>query len=377
MSETGTSLARRLRMEMVAPRSLLANPRNMRVHSRRQIKQIAESIKDHGFLSPLIADENRMVLAGNGRLQGAQLLGLECVPVVWATHLSAAQKRAFALADNKLTDNSTWNREQLAIELGELIELLPMEGIEISTTGFATAEIDLLLQDESAPLADAEDELPEIPQVPVTQRGDLWCLGENRLLCGDAHNLALLQRLMNGVSAKAVICDPPFNLSARAIGSRGRVKHPNFVQAAGEMQPEEFCQFLATTLSNAIQVSSDGALHYVFMDWRHVCDLISVGRSIYRDMLNLVVWDKKTGGQGSLYRSQHELIGVFRVGETAHVNNIQLGKFGRNRTNIWVHQGCNSFGHHRTGSLSAHPTVKPAALISEALLDCTQRAMRS
>jgi DNA modification methylase len=178
---------------------------------------------------------------------------------------------------------------------------------------------------------------------------------------------------MDGASASAVFCDPPYNLRVGAIGGRGRVRHPEFAFASGEMSRSQYRKFLTETLGNAVRVSSEGAVHFVCMDWRHISDLIEVGRELYDPMLNLVVWNKSNAGQGSLYRSQYELIGVFRVGGHPHRNNVELGRFGRNRSNVWTYAGVNTFGRGRTETLAAHPTVKPVALVADALLDCTAR----
>jgi DNA modification methylase len=314
-----------------------------------------------------------MVLAGHGRLDAARLEGLDHVPVVRFSHLTAAQKRAYLIADNKIAEQAGWDREMLAIELGELIELLPTEGFDVSLTGFEAPEIDSLLADMTPSRPAPEDILPVLPPNPATRRGDLWQLKRHRLLCGDARDPGGFARLMNGASASAVFCDPPYNLRVRAIGGRGRVQHPEFAFASGEMSPSQFRKFLTTTLGNGIRVSSEGAVHFVCMDWRHISDLIDVGRKLYDAMLNLVVWNKSNAGQGSFYRSQHELIGVFRVGGHPHRNNVELGRFGRNRSNIWTYAGVNTFGRGRMEALAAHPTVKPVALVADALLDCTAR----
>jgi DNA modification methylase len=353
--------------------ALRPNTRNPRTHSKKQIKQIAASIKKFGFLNPVIVDENNMVLAGHGRLEAARLDDLTHVPTVCFEHLTAAQKRAYLIADNKIAEQAGWDREMLAIELGELIELLPVEGFDVSVTGFETSEIDLLFADMAASYSEPEEAIPPPPRNAVTERGDLWLLGKHRLLCGDAQQTKQFSRLMNGASAKAVFCDPPYNLRVSAIGGRGRIRHPEFAFASGEMQPQQFQRFLSRILANGVRVSTEGAIHFVCMDWRHIVDLMSVGRKLYGDMLNLVVWNKSNAGQGSFYRSQHELIGVFRVGEQPHRNNVELGRFGRNRSNVWTYAGVNTFGRGRMEALAAHPTVKPTVLVADALLDCTAR----
>ena len=218
-----------------------------------------------------------------------------------------------------------------------------------------------------------EDVIPPFPETAITRRGDLWLLGKHRLLCGDAREPKDLDRTMSGALATAVFCDPPYNLRVRAIGGRGRVQHSEFAFASGEMSEAQFRNFLSQTLGNGVRVSVEGAVHFVCMDWRHIGALIEVGRELYGEMLNIVAWVKSNAGQGSFYRSQHEFIGVFRVGDEPHRNNVELGRFGRNRSNVWTYAGVNTFGKGRNEALAAHPTVKPVALVADALLDCTAR----
>jgi DNA modification methylase len=352
---------------------LRANPKNARTHSKKQIRQIAASLRKFGFLNPIIADDNDMVLAGHGRLEAARLEGLAQVPVLRFSHLSEAQKRAYVIADNRIAEQAGWDRDILAIELGELIDILPIDGLDVSLTGFDTAEIDLLLADITASRPGPEDVLPALPENAVTQPGDLWLLGRHRLLCADARDAGGFAQLMNGVSAAAVFCDPPYNVRVKSIGGRGKVRHREFAFASGEMSTEQYRNFLTETLANGAHVSRDGAVHFVCTDWRHIGDLIDVGRILFGETLNIVVWNKSNAGQGSFYRSKYELIGVFRVGEKQHQNNVELGRFGRNRTNVWDYPGVNSFGKGRAEALAAHPTVKPVALVADALLDCTVR----
>jgi DNA modification methylase len=324
-------------------------------------------------MKPVIVDDTGMILAGHGFVEAARLAGLNRVEVLRFSHLSETQKRAYLLADNKIAEEAGWNREMLAIELGELADLLPAEGFDVSLTGFETAEIDLLLADMAPSRPEPADAVPELPQKAIARRGDIWLLGKHRLMCGDAQEATELKRLMNGKLAGAVFCDPPYNRPARSIGGRGQIKHSDFAFASGEMSPTRFKRFLAQTLGNGVQVSAEGAVHFVCMDWRHIAELAEVGRDLYGAMLNLVVWNKSNAGQGAFYRSQHELIGVFRVGNDSHRNNVELGRFGRNRSNVWNYAGINTFGTDRMKALASHPTVKPLALVADALLDCTNR----
>lgn len=326
-----------------------------------------------GFRSPILADNLNYVLAGHARLEAAKQLGLKAVPVIRFSDMSEVQKRAYMLADNRLPMGAGWDLEILALELGELSDLLPTEGVEVSDTGFEVAEVDTYLAAAADPASEPADELPPLPERATTRRGDMWLVGKHRILCGDSRDRHVIEFLMEDARAAAVFCDPPYNVQVKGIVGRGRVKHPEFAFASGEMRGEEFPNFLRVTLLNSVQFSKPGAVHYVCMDWRHVADLLQVGREIYGATLNLISWVKSNAGQGSFYRSQHELIAVFRVGDESHRNNVELGRYGRNRSNVWTYAGVNSFSKGRMEALKSHPTVKPVALVADALLDCTKR----
>ena len=362
------------------PAVLHVNPRNARTHSKRQIRQIADSIHAFGFTNPILVDENGLVLAGHGRLAAAKQLGLESVPTLSIERLTDAQKRAYVLADNRLAEKAGWDRNLLAVELGELAVLLPALDLDwsIEVTGFVGGEIEVLAHDQAEERTEAEDALPTPESGPsVTRRGDLWQLGPHRVLCGDARSAAEVDHLMAGEQAAMVFTDPPYNVPiAGHVTRRGTKAHREFAFASGEMSTSDFRDFLATCLGNAVRVSRPGAVHDVFMDWRHVGDLIAVGEGLYETMLNLCVWNKGTAGQGSFYRSQHELVAVFRVGSVGHQNNVALGQFGRNRSNVWSYPGVAGYGPDRAVALAMHPTVKPVSLVADALRDCTQRGER-
>jgi DNA modification methylase len=360
-------------VKLVPTGKLRPNPRNARTHSKKQLKKIAASIQNCGFIGAIIIDQTGTILAGHGRWLAAQMLGLAEVPTIEIDHLSPAQKRAYVLADNRIAEQAGWDREILAIEFGELLELLPAKGLDISLTGFDPAEIDLILEDMEEGKPSGDDSSIDDASAAVSRRGDLWLLGKHRLLCGDARLPAEVDRLMAGEKAVTAVTDPPFNRAMDSIGGRGQSKHADFAFASGEMSQSEFTEFLNTTLGNATRVSVDGGVHYVFMDWRHMRELLDCAGNIYSEMLNLCVWNKTNAGQGSFYRSQHELIGVFRVGNEPHQNNVELGRFGRSRTNVWTYPGVNSFGAGRIEALRQHPTVKPVALIADALRDCTRK----
>lgn len=365
--------SRTMKMQTIATEVLKRNPRNARTHSANQIRQIADSIREFGFVVPIVVDENRNILAGHGRLDAAKLLGLNHVPRIEVHGLSEAKRRALALADNRIGGSAGWNRELLAIEFTELSGLLLEEKLDISITGFTAVEIDQISADFEEDSSDPADAPQRLSQDAVSQTGDRWILGRHSILCGDARQSDALEHLMGDSRAAMMFADPPYNVRVRKIVGRGRIKHGEFAMASGEMSSTDFVEFLTSTLSTAALFSRDGALHYVCIDWRHVGELLEAGECVYGETLNLAVWVKTNAGQGSFYRSQHELVAVFRVGDASHLNNIELGRHGRNRSNVWHYPGVNTFRKGRLDDLKSHPTVKPVALVADAIKDCTRR----
>jgi DNA modification methylase len=353
--------------------TLRAHPSNSRTHPNKQIRQLARSMQQFGFTVPIIVDDNNVILAGHARWLAAQQLGQTLVPVVVLSGLSEAERRAYLLADNKLAEKAGWDRATLVVELNDLAPILTKAGLDISLTGFEPAEIDALMGDLVDPEADPADETPRLSMKPVSRAGDVWLLGRHRLLCGDARKEAHFRKLMGGDRAAMVFADPPYNDSVSSIQGRGKIKHGEFVMASGEMSRTEFATFLTSTLKLATRHSVEGAIHYVCMDWRHLEEILEAGRAVYSDLKNLVVWNKTNAGQGSFYRSQHELIFVFKNGQAAHTNNFELGQHGRNRSNVWTYAGVNSFRVGRLDELALHPTVKPVALVADAMRDCSRR----
>jgi DNA modification methylase len=362
-------------IKWVSPHALKRNARNTRTHSKKQIRQISDSILAFGFVVPLVIDETNTTLLGHGRLAAAIDLDLKTVPVIVLEGLSEAKKRALVLADNKIAQNAGWDRKRLSLELPELADLLIEEGLDISITGFEPVEIDQIAIDFEDNASDPADTIESewLAASVVNKPGDIWELGEHRLSCGDARDIGDIDRLMSGKRAAMAFLDPPYNVRVKSVVGRERIKHAEFAMASGEMSSGEFTAFLENTLGNAARVSRDGAVHFVCMDWRHVAELIETGREIYGEMLNLAVWIKSNAGQGSFLRSQHELIGIFRVGEGKHLNNVELGRHGRSRSNVWHYAGLNAFRAGRMDELAAHPTVKPVAMVADALKDCTRR----
>ena len=360
-------------IEMVPLSHLKGAARNARTHPKRQIEQIVRSIRNFGYVDPVLADENLTIIGGHARAIAAERAGFRRIPVIVISGLSETAKRALALADNKIPENAGWDRHILALELSELAPLLSQADLEIELTGFEAAEIDALMGDLVDPEQDPADQLPELGQQPVSQLGDLWQLGRHRLLCADAREPLSMRDLMGPERAIMVFTDPPYNVRISSVQGRGKIRHREFLHGSGEMSPEEFTRFLVDSLSLAAKYSVDGSIHYVCTDWRHLDEINRARKEVYSELKNLVVWNKTNSGQGTFYRSQHELIFVFKHGHAPHINNFGLGQYGRNRSNIWTYAGLNTFRAGRLDDLSIHPTVKPIALIADAMRDCSRR----
>lgn len=363
-----------LKIEYRPIAQLVPFARNARTHSKHQIRQIAESIKTFGFTNPVLIDERNTIIAGHGRVSAAKLLGIGSVPTIRLEHLSEDQIRAYVLADNKLAEQAGWDKSILAIELQYLI--VSSEIPDVTLTGFEVPEIDLIIQSATGSTDDEEEPEIIIPLSPVTRRGDQWRLGAHRVLCGSSLDDESYKSLFNSRRANAVFSDPPFNVRIDGhVSGNGRVRHCEFAMASGEMTEAEFIDFLSKSLELMSKYSAAGAVHYICMDWRHQRELIQAGLGVYDELLNVCVWVKNAGGMGSFYRSQHELVYVYRSRGGRHRNNIQLGKHGRNRTNVWEYTNASTFS--RTGDegnlLALHPTVKPVAMVADAILDCTKR----
>ena len=355
---------------------LKPDPRNARRHSRRQVQQIADSIEAFGFNVPILIDAELKVIAGHGRLLACNYLGRKEVPTISLEHLSPAQVRAFMIADNRLTEIATWDDRLLGEQLRELSELNLDFSLEL--TGFDMAEIDLLIEGACGiPDSDAEDGHPPIGSGPtITRAGDLWILGRHRIHCGSALDEEAYRVLMEGDRAVMIFIDPPYNVPIEGhVSGLGAIRHREFAMASGEMNEAQFTEFLARAFGLLARFSLEGALHFICMDWRHMGELLAAGKRAYTELKNLCVWAKDNAGMGSLYRSQHELVFVFKHGRDPHQNNVQLGRYGRNRSNVWNYPGVNSFSRSGTeGNLLAlHPTVKPVALVADALRDCSSR----
>jgi DNA modification methylase len=357
--------------EDVPIKSIRPHPNNPRKHSRDQIRALARSMETFGFTAPVLVDRNDQIVAGHGRYEAAMLLGRETIPIIRLDDLSEEKARAYMLADNKLSDRSEWDTEKLGRHFKELREI--ELNFELEDTGFATAEIDLHIQCLDDDDADRADEFVVEDKPAVSRPGDCWHLGDHRLYCGSALDNASYAALFSEEKAAAVFTDPPYNVAIKGTVGRGATKHREFLEASGELSPQQFTEFLTTFFGQAVSCIGDGALIYACMDFRHMGEILAAGNANSLELLNLCVWVKTNGGMGSLYRGQHELVFVYRKPGSPHQNNVQLGRFGRNRTNVWTYPGAMGLtGKDKKNTLSLHPTVKPIALVKDAILDCTK-----
>ena len=357
------------------PSDLIPWEGNPRTHGDKQIVALMASIKQLGFQVPIIVNEEGVVLAGHGRLEAAQRLGLEEVPTIVAAGLTKTQQRAFVLSDNKLASMSSWGKNLLLKE----VEILLDEEFEIETTGFSTAEIDILIDGAAEPEGPGTEDLqPEDigdEELIVTRPGDVFKLDQHRILCGDALKESSYGAVLKDKEqAQMCVTDPPYNVKInKNVCGSGKTKHKEFAMASGEMSPGEFTDFLARSCANIAFNCQEGAIVFCFMDWRHMREMLDAGEQVFGKVRQLCVWGKDNAGMGTFYRSQHELIFAFKHGEAPHINNFELGQHGRYRSNIWSYPGVNTFSGKGYKQLAMHPTVKPVSLIADAIRDCSHR----
>ncbi len=361
--------AQTLVVSYISPNEVMPYQNNPKKHSEKQITQIINSIKEFKFNNPILIDENNVLIAGHGRLIASQHLQIDKIPAIKLTHLSEAQKKAYRIADNKLTENGEWDLDLLKLEFEEIKDL--NLDLNLDITGFDNQEIDLLFN----PPEPADNKLNKIPYISeeevVSKIGDIWQLGNHKIICGDSLQRKTYEDLLQDKRATMVFTDPPYNVKIEGhVCGKGSIKHKEFAMASGEMASNEFENFLTTNFKLLKEFSKDGSLHFIFMDWRHIEEITHAGH-IYDSFKNMCVWNKTNAGMGSLYRSKHELVFVFKNGKESHINNIELGSKGRYRTNVWDYAGVNTLKNNKL--LKLHPTVKPVELIRDAILDVSQR----
>jgi DNA modification methylase len=347
--------------------------RNPRAHSKKQIRQIADSITRFGFTNPVLIDGDNNILAGHGRVTAAEMLDMSDVPCLRIESMTPEEKRAYIIADNKLALNAGWDEDILGEELKDLLAL--DLDFDIGITGFSFAEVDRVV-DGLAPEdpGDPDDDTLPDDGPGRCRLGDIWQLGRHRLICGDARDRDTVAALMGGERAQMVFTDPPYNVPINGhVGGSGRIHHPDFAMASGEMSEAKFTDFLRSSVSNLVDFSRDGSIHFICMDWRHIPEMLAAGQGAYAELKNLIVWVKDNGGMGTFYRSRHELILAFKNGTAPHINNFELGQHGRHRTNVWQYRGVNTLRSGRLDELALHPTVKPVQMIADAIRDVSAR----
>jgi DNA modification methylase len=365
---------RRLSIEYLPISRIKLRTSNPRTHSDKQIDQIARSIQRFGFTNPIIADGEDNLVAGEGRLKAAKRLSYSEVPVVRLEDMTEAEIRAYVIADNKLAENAGWDRNLLALELRYLSDL-GLDDLDVTITGFELPEIEVLMGEVAAANNDdsADEVVEPAPGPAITRLGDVWHIGGHRLVCGDSTKPETYQALLGDNRVQMVFSDPPYNVPiAGHVGGLGKIQHREFAMASGEMSNAEFTAFLTSVFTQLAAHSASGAIHFQCIDWRHIGEMLEAGKAAYTELKNICVWSKANAGMGSFYRSQHEFVCVFKSGNAAHINNVELGKYGRYRTNIWPYAGVNGFGNGRS-DLELHPTVKPVALVEDAIRDCSRR----
>lgn len=348
--------------------------RKLRKHPQSQIRKITASIKRFGMNVPILVDEKNEVLAGAATIEACRKLGYDELPAVRISHLSDAEKRLFRIAHNRIAEDASWNTKELELELQDIA--IEMPDLDLSLSGLAVTDVDKMLGNIEGDLSDLDRPVdPGRLGSPVTKRADIWQIGEHRLMCGDACDVADLSRLMGDDEARVWLTDPPYNVAISGhVSGLGKNRHREFAMASGEMSNDEFESFLGKGIAAASGKVTGGGLFYVFMDAKHLMDLQLAAKGQGLETLNLCVWVKDNGGMGSFYRSQHELVLVAKRASDRepHINTVELGKNGRYRTNVWPYAGVNSFGEGRDAALSIHPTVKPVSLLADAILDCSK-----
>ncbi len=349
--------------------TLVAYGRKARTHTKGQVEALAKVMAEFGCIVPVIVDEANKVLAGNARIEALRLLGQKTVPTVQVSHLNDAQKRAFVIADNRLGELAGWDRETLRIEFEELRDL--NLDFELDLTGFSEAQIDGLMIVGGSEDG-AGDKVPFVPASPTSRPGDVWLLGEHRLVCGDATEPAVMQAVLQGDAVRTVFCDPPYNVRVSGHVTQN-ARHGEFVMASGEMSDAAFTAFLAKVWTRIEAALLPGGLAYLCMDWRHLGHTLTAMEGKGLELLNLIVWDKRVAGMGSFYRSRHELVFLVKKEGGPHTNRVQLGSNGRDRSNVWTYEGVNGFGAAKAKARDLHPTVKPMPMVRDALLDSSDR----
>jgi len=358
-----------IRMAEVA--KLVPYAGNARVHSDEQIQKVAASIQNFGFMNPIIVDEKNVIIAGHGRVLAAKTLAIREVPTLCISHLSKAEISAYRLADNRLAEISDWNEEALRDEL-EFLSEIDID-FDIEFTGFDQPEIDELLNSEVTENTDILDQdLPRPQEDPIVIPGDIFTLGRHRIICGDCRDLSVMSALMGEDRARFVFSEVPHNMKTSGHVLVPNKSHDEFAMASGEMNKQQFTEFLQDCFQQFYDFSLDGAIGSFFMDWRHLVEILAAGEAVYDNLIDLCVWMKSNAGTSSSFMSAHNLVFLFKKGRGKHVNSVQISEFERSHKSISIHASASSFDYEPTPDLAFHPTVKPVRMIADAILDATK-----
>ncbi len=366
--ERDVPVVRDLKITRRSPTTLQLLGRSTRQHPKDQLKKIAEIVKTYGIVLPILIDSKDYVVDGWGFVLVARELGLQEIPVVCNSDLSETQLRALRIALNKVSELSSWNDAELKLEIEEILQIDPGLPLAIDNP-----TLDMILDGNGA---DEEDECPVTPmkRETISRLGDQFQCGEHIIRCGNALNADDYASLLGAGPANMMFADGPYNvpIAGHVTRSKSAQAH-DFPMGKGELSPAKFEAFLTTAFGLAAKHLRNGAISFVCIDWRGLSVTLAAGNAVFSKLLNLCVWHKPNAGMGSLYRSQHELVLVYKLGTEPHTNNVHLGRYGRNRTNVWSYISQNILSGSSKGKLALHPTVKPVAMIADAIRDCSNR----
>jgi DNA modification methylase len=371
----GMTLKNSLEIVYLPATAIKPSPHAARQHSRAQRRKLKSILGRFGQVVPLPLDATTGTLIdGHAVFDALVELDHDEIAVIRLENRSEVEIRALRLALNRVAQDAVWDDAKLRGEFEYLVSI----GFDLDLTGFEAIEIDMALAIDvpAANIVEEEmlDEIEPTEGPTVTQFGDVFHLGDHKVGCGDAHDAAFIDNLAGGKTVACVFSDPLYNVPIDGfVSGLGKTRHREFAMGTGEMSREQFVAFLSATVAAIKPVLADGAILYLCMDWRHGGELCEAAAQNGLEQKNLCVWVKSNAGMGSFYRSQHELIYVFKHGEGPHKNHFGLGAGGRNRSNVWQYRGVNAFGKDRTSLLGVHPTVKPVAMIADALRDVTRR----
>lgn len=363
-------------LQLIDVNLIVLKLKSLRKHSKKQLQKLINAIIKVGYVNPILLDEKRNIIAGELRLLAAKELGFTQIPAIILENLTPEEADAIRILDNRIAEDGEWNFENLKEEIEKLMKF----DVTFEDLGFDTVDYDkILLVNDSGENqvhnADKEDETWLDANIPSKVKlGDLWRLGDHFVYCGDSLLARSFEILMQGELAQIVITDSPYNCKIKGhVCGLGKTQHEEFAMASGEMTISEFAEFISKFMQNLIKFSVNGSLHYLFMDWAGLNTLLTQGKKHYTELKNIAVWNKLIGGMGAMYRSQHEMIPIFKNGKAKHQNHIQLGKNGRYRTNVWDYPGIRATNPASLELLKLHPTVKPVPMLHDILLDASSK----